>query len=111
MSEGDITKIRSQKAGLMKLKNEEQVRMALRQNIPASCLAEETDPDYVVRCIKKATNLNASATIFGRRYLILPIVEMIDNYYYKVVKLVIGDSHQYNGLNADSTIREIVVDF
>lgn len=95
----------------MKLKNEEQVRMALRQNIQPSYLAEETDPDYVVRCIKKATNLNANATIFGRRYLILPIIEHIDNYYYNVVKLVIGDSHQYNGLNVDSTISEIVVDF
>ena len=94
----------------MKLKNEEQVRMALRQNIPANCLAEEADPDYVVRCIKKATNLHANATIFGRRYLIIPIIEMIDNYYYKVVKLVIGDSSQYNGLNIESTIKEIVVD-
>lgn len=95
----------------MKLQNENQVRMALIKNIQRESQLEESDPNYVIRCIKKATNLNATATIMGRRYLIIPIIEKIDNYWYKVVKLVIGDSHKYNGMNVEATVEEIVIDF
>ena len=95
----------------MKLQNENQVRMALAKKIQREIWVEESDPNYVIRCIKKATDLNATATIMGRRYLILPIIEKIDNYWYRVVKLVVGDSHKYDGLNVETTVEEIVIDF
>ena len=92
----------------MKIKNFEQVRMALEQNIQIRHTSVGTDtPDYFVRCIRKA--VNAITIIFGHTYVVTAVTENIDNYWTKVVNLVINDYDKYlhNGEDIDDATLEL----
>ena len=94
----------------MKIKNFEQVRMALEQNIQIRHTNEGTDtPDYFVRCIRKAVNLNATPLVFGHTYVVIAVTENIDNYWTKVVNLIINDYNKYlhNGEDIDDATLEL----
>lgn len=95
----------------MKLKNFDQVRMALEQNIQIRRTNKGTDtPDYFISAIRKAANVGATPVAFGHTYIVMAVIDSIDGYWGKVSKLVINDYHEYlhNGEDIDKATLELL---
>lgn len=94
----------------MKLKNLDQVRMALEQNIQIRTTNMGTDtPDYFVNAIRKAANVGATPVVFGHTYVVAAVFESIDNYWGKITNLMISDYNEYlhNGEDIDKATLDL----